>query len=422
MAFNEKLTETIKLLNFKSRCLHAADESGGNIAKKFEQLGVPDTPENRIAYRGAMITAPGYGEVIGGVILFDETFRQSYEGVPVTEILKRQNVVIGVKVDAGLKAFGDSKVEEVGKNQLADLPKRMEEYAAGGVRFTKFRVVGNIGTENGKKLPSDECLAANAAMLAEYAEINHRYGVVPIVEPEVPMEGAHSLEDCHQATLRFLRATFSALNARKVFLPGVILKVNMVLAGVEGPKASESDAVRLTVSTLAETVPAGTGAVVFLSGGQTTQDAMRRLEEIRNAAKETKLPYVVSSSFSRALQGPALEEFGAAVRDHASPQEIKRRTQAEFMETLKLNSRAAIREFGLLTIASHLRQRLGMAVWYDGMAVYACMNACELRAKIKNLRGVVDPDDDGDQRPEHAICRGRSTVLKVERQPPFCPR
>jgi len=340
MAFNEKLTETIKLLRFGNHCLHAADESGGNIGKKFQQLGVADTPENHIAYRGAMITAPGYGDVIGGVILFDETFRQSYEGVPVTDILKRQHVVIGVKVDAGLQPFGNSKVEEVGKNQLAALPQRMEEYAAKEVRFTKFRVVGNIGSENGKKLPTDECLAANAAMLAEYAEINHRYGVVPIVEPEVPMDGAHSIEDCHQATLRFVHATFAALKARNIFLPGVILKVNMVLAGVKGPKASEADAVRLTVSTLAETVPADTGAVVFLSGGQATQDAMRRLEETRNAAREKKLPYVVSSSFSRALQGPALEEFGAAVRDHANPQEIKRRTQESFVKTLQLNGRA----------------------------------------------------------------------------------
>jgi fructose-bisphosphate aldolase class I len=340
MAMNDKLIDGIKQINLHRRCLHAADESGGNIAKKFQQLGVADTAENRIAYRGAMITTPGYGQVIGGVILFDETFRQSYEGTAVTEILKRQGVVIGVKVDSGLQSFGDSKIEQVGKDELAALPKRMEEYAAKDVRFTKFRVVANIGVENGKSLPSDACLAANAALLAGYAQICHQFGVVPIVEPEVPMDGPQSLEECHQATLRFVKATFAALEQRKIFLPGVILKTNMVLPGTTGPKAPEADCVRDTISTLKATVPATTGAVVFLSGGQATDDAMRRLEAMRKAATREKLPYAVSSSFSRALQGPALEEFGAAVREGASSAEVKRRTQASFAEALKLNEMA----------------------------------------------------------------------------------
>src|ERR1700691_3350674 len=135
MKAQRKLTDGIARLRLATRCLHAADESGGNIAKKFKQLGVEDTAENRIAYRGAMITTAGYGEVIGGVILFDETFRQTYEGKTVTDILKQQGVVIGVKVDSGLQAFGSSKVEQVGKNELAALPKRMEEYASKDVRF-----------------------------------------------------------------------------------------------------------------------------------------------------------------------------------------------------------------------------------------------------------------------------------------------
>jgi fructose-bisphosphate aldolase class I len=340
MATQTKLIDAIAALRLATRCLHAADESGGNIAKKFQQLGVSDTPENRIAYRGAMFTTPGYSEVIGGTILFDETFRQSYEGNSVINILKRQDVVVGVKVDSGLQPFGSSKIEEVGKNQLPALPKRMEEYAASGVQFTKFRVVGNIGSENGKVLPSDECLAANAAMLAEYAEICHRFDVVPIVEPEVPMDGSHSLEDSHQATVRFLKATFAALAKRKIFLPGVILKTNMVLCGTEGPKASEADCVRDTISTLAATVPPDIGAVVFLSGGQATDDAMRRLEVMRNAATQKGLVFTLSSSFSRALQGPALEEFGAAVREGASAAEIRSRTQAKFAEALKLNGTA----------------------------------------------------------------------------------
>jgi fructose-bisphosphate aldolase class I len=339
MTAQEKLTDGITRLNFATHCLHAADESGGNIAKKFQQLGVQDTAENRISYRGAMITTPGYSDVIGGVILFDETFRQTYEGKTVTDILKQENVVIGVKVDSGLQPFGNSKIEEVGKNELAALPKRMEEYGAKDVRFTKFRVVANIGRENGKDLPSDECLAANAAMLAEYAEICHRFGVVPIVEPEVPMEGPHTLEDCNRATARFLKATFAAMRQRNIFLPGVILKTNMVLSGLEGPKAVEAECVEKTISVLETTVPSNLGAVVFLSGGQNTTDAMRRLEEMRKAAWK-RLPYALSSSFSRALQGPALEEFGAAVRVKASATEVKRRTQAKFAETLKLNGMA----------------------------------------------------------------------------------
>ncbi len=340
MTAQTKLAEALAHLSLATRCLHAADESGGNIAKKFEQLGVPDTPENRIAYRGAMLTTPGYGEVIGGTILFDETFRQSYEGSTVTHILKRQGVVIGVKVDSGLQSFGASKIEQVGKNELPALPKRMEEYAAKDVQFTKFRVVGNIGLENGRALPSDECLAANAAMLAQYAEICHRFGVVPIVEPEVPMEGSHSLEDCRQATERFLLATFAALRKRQIALPGVILKTNMVLSGLEGPKANEADCVKQTILTLATTVPPDIGAVVFLSGGQETEDAMRRLEAIRIAAAQSGLPFTVSSSFSRALQGPALEEFAAAVREGANAADIKTRTQSKFAEALKLNGMA----------------------------------------------------------------------------------
>jgi fructose-bisphosphate aldolase class I len=334
------LRDTIARLRLSSRCLHAADESGGNIAKKFQQLGVQDTPENRIAYRGAMFTTPGYGAVIGGTILFDETFRQAYEGKPVTSILTQQDVVVGVKVDAGLQPFGTSKIEQVGKNELAALPARLVEYATKEVRFTKFRVVANIGRENGKNLPSDECLAANAALLAEYAEICHRFDVVPIVEPEVPMDGSHSLEDCREATVRFLTATFAALRKRRIDLNGVILKTNMVLPGAEGTPTGEADNVRETITALATTVPPEIGAVVFLSGGQATEDAMRRLEAVRNAAVKHGFAFVVSSSFSRALQGPALEEFGASFRDGADAAEIKRRTQLRFAEALKLNGMA----------------------------------------------------------------------------------
>jgi fructose-bisphosphate aldolase class I len=195
-------------------------------------------------------------------------------------------------------------------------------------------------------LPSDECLAANAAMLAEYAEICQRYGVVPIVEPEVPMEGAHSLADDRWASERFLKATFAALAARKVFLPGVILKTNMVLPGEEGPKAAEEECVKATLSTLGAAVPAELGALVFLSGGQETEDAMRRLEEMRRGGLARGLKYPLSSSYSRALQGPALEEFGAAVREGADAAEVKRRTQASFAATLAMNKAALERSAG----------------------------------------------------------------------------
>ncbi len=283
-----------------------------------------------------MITTSGYGAVVGGVILFDETFRQSYEGRTVPAILEGEGVVMGVKVDAGLVAFGGSKVEQVGKDELRALVGRMEEYAAKGVRFTKFRVVGNIGGERGE-FPSDACLAANAELLAGYAEICHRFGVVPIVEPEVPMEGNHSMEQCRAASERFLKATFAALARRKIFLPGVILKTNMVLAGTEAPKANLAYEVAITILTLAAALPAEVGAVVFLSGGQSTEDGMKRLEAMRNAAARDRLPYAISSSFSRALQGPALEEFGAAVREGVGAEEVKRMTQLAFAKTLILN-------------------------------------------------------------------------------------
>ena len=154
------------------------------------------------------------------------------------------------------------------------------------------------------------------------------------------MEGQHTLADCQQATARFLKATFGALRQRNIFLPGVILKTNMVLPGLEGPGAGEADCVEKTISTLETMVPSTTGAVVFLSGGQETTDAMRRLEEMRIAATRKRLPFTVSSSFSRALQGPALEKFGAAIRERATAADVKKRTQAKFAETLKLNGLA----------------------------------------------------------------------------------
>jgi fructose-bisphosphate aldolase, class I len=345
-AFKQLLEQTISLLDLRNKGIHAADESGGNIDKKFEGFGIPKTPENRIAYRGAMITAPGYTETIGGVILFAETLKQEYEENKVVDILRDGGVIIGVKVDSGLVPFNGSRFEKVAKDELDLLPEKLEDYKHYGMRFAKFRVLANIGSEPDgenypRNYPSNECLRANAVILARYAKICQEHGIVPIVEPEVDMDGNHSIDLCYDATKRFLEATFTALKEADVYMPGIILKTNMVLPGKNGPQVSDELCAQTTLTVLESTIPTDIGSVVFLSGGQSSTDAMNRLKLIRNTLKPEQTPYPISSSFSRALQGPALEAFGNAVKQGLPPELVKTKVQAEFANSLRQN-RAAL--------------------------------------------------------------------------------
>lgn len=338
----KRLEETVSMLDLAHKGIHAADESGGNIQDKFAKLRIPYTDDNLIAYRGAMMTTPGYADAISGVILFEETLGQRYEGESVPEILKRQGVLIGVKVDKGLTNFGQSTVEKVANDELEALPARLRGFSDRGARFAKFRVIANIGTDHdGTPCPTDACLRENAILLAGYAKACQQEGIVPIVEPEIPMEKAsHSVEECQDATRRFLEHTFRALAEANVYLPGVILKVNMIVPGTGGPQVSDAEIANRSLAVFEQTVPHDIGGIVFLSGGQSAEEANRRLKLTRELASGGVFSDRIGSSFSRALQGSALEAFGAALQQSLQPGEIKNAIQSAFSQSLQLNAAA----------------------------------------------------------------------------------
>ena len=334
----ERLSNTIGIIFADGKFIHAADESGGNIAGKFKSLGIPDSPENRALYRHLMISTPGYANDVGGVILFDETVRQEALGQSIADTLKASGVVIGVKTDAGLEPFDGSATEQVGVDKLDLLPDRLKEYSGMGVGFTKHRVVAHVDAANG--LPSDACLRANAVQLARYCNLNHDAGIVPIPEPEVIMENkAHDIDGCYKASARYLDATFTAMSEAGVYNPGVILKTNMVVPGTLCEKqVSDEEIAAATIELLKKHVPSDIGAVVFLSGGQEDSAFFRRLKLIVQLAKDEGFEYPVASSGSRALQGPSLKAFGGSITGTVEDQTAA--VQAAFRRSLDNNAAA----------------------------------------------------------------------------------
>jgi fructose-bisphosphate aldolase class I len=279
------------------------DESTGTCDKRFAALGIPQTVEARRAYREMIATAPGLGESIGGAILFDETIRQgTKDGVPLVKVLVQAGIVPGIKVDAGAVALAGHAGEKITEG-LDGLRERLAEYAALGARFAKWRAVIAMG----EGIPSWGSIEANAHALARYAALCQEAGLVPIVEPEVLMDGGHTLEQCCEVTDEALRTLFSELFAQRVALEGVILKPNMVLAGLACPKQETVEEVAdATVHCLLRAVPAAVPAVAFLSGGQTAELASARLNAM-HARFKTRLPWILAFSFARAIQQPALE-------------------------------------------------------------------------------------------------------------------
>jgi fructose-bisphosphate aldolase class I len=298
-----QLAETARALVAPHKGILAADESSGTIEKRFKSIDVPSTEENRRAYRELLFSAPGVEEFISGVILFDETIRQkARDGTPFPQLLAGRGIIPGIKVDKGTKAVPFSKLEKITEG-LDGLRERISEYRGLGARFAKWRAVIEIGDG----IPSDTCIETNAHALARYAALCVEGGLVPIVEPEVLMDGAHPIERCYQATDRTLRAVFRCLHEQRVPLEEILLKPNMVLSGKSCPQqASVREVAEQTLRCFRNTVPAALPGIVFLSGGQTDEAATAHLNEMNKLGGG---PWELSFSYGRALQAPTLKTW-----------------------------------------------------------------------------------------------------------------
>jgi fructose-bisphosphate aldolase class I len=299
----QQLQETAKALVASDKGLLAMDESNPTCNKRFAQLGIPQTVEARRAYRELIVTTPRLGECIGGAILYDETIRQqTSDGIPFIKVLIEAGIIPGIKVDQGAKDLAGHPGEKVTKG-LDGLRGRLAEYSEMGARFAKWRAVIAIGDG----IPSWGSLDANAHALARYAALCQEAGLVPVVEPEVLMDGDHALEQCFKVTDEVLRTVFSQLFAQRVMLEGMILKPNMVLPGLACTVQKTADEVAdATVSCFLRAVPAAVPAIAFLSGGQSPELASARLNAM-NLRFKSRLPWALAFSFARAIQQPALE-------------------------------------------------------------------------------------------------------------------
>ena len=292
----------------------AADESTGTIGKRFDAINTESTEGSRRDYRELLFRAEGMQDNIGGVILFDETLRQNAEdGTPLKDLINSTGALPGIKVDKGISPFNES--EEVITGGLEDLNERCAEYAALGAKFTKWRAVIKIG--NG--IPTQECIDANMKALADYAKIVQTNNMVPIVEPEVLMDGEHSAQSCYEATANCLKTLFSMLDANDVNLKGTILKPNMVVSGTDAPiQASVSEVAELTLKVLKENVPSDLAGIAFLSGGQSDLVATEHLDAMN---KIGGLSTPLSFSYGRALQQPALKAWMGQLDNKEAAQE-----------------------------------------------------------------------------------------------------
>jgi len=298
------LEDTARALVADGKGILAADESDGTIKKRFDSIGVESTEDNRRAYRELLFATEGAEEYISGVILFDETIRQSAgDGTPFPQLLERRGIIPGIKVDKGAKPLALTDGETVTEG-LDGLRERLNEYRELGARFAKWRATYSIG--GGK--PSEYCAWTNAHALARYAALCQEAGLVPIVEPEVLQDGTHTLEESSKATGRVLQAVYVELHDQRVDLRGTLLKPNMVLSGYEASERARVDEVAdATLECFYRHVPAAVPGIVFLSGGQTDEDATAHLNAMNARGPH---PWELSFSYGRALQAPALKAWG----------------------------------------------------------------------------------------------------------------
>ena len=324
----DQLAKTANEMVADDRGLLAADESTGTIGKRLDSIGAENTEDNRRDYRELLFRAEGLGKSISGAILYDETLRQSAaDGASLVSILQGQGIIPGIKVDTGAKELPGSQGEKITEG-LDGLPARVEEYVGLGARFAKWRAVITIGDH----IPSRHCIHTNAHALARYAKICQEGGLVPIVEPEVLMDGDHDIERCDRVTTMTLNTVFDELYAQDVALEGMILKPNMVISGSDcKTQAGIDEVAERTVQHLMRCVPAAVPGIMFLSGGQSEEDATAHLNAMN--AKFAPAPWKLSYSYGRALQQSCLKAWQGDARNVSA-------AQAVLLERAQANSAA----------------------------------------------------------------------------------
>src|SRR3989338_3413678 len=314
----ESIQQIARAMVAPGKGILAADESSGTIKKRFDKIGAESTEETRRFYRELLFTTSGIGQYLSGVILYDETIRQAAVGKSFPKILAEQAIIPGIKVDMKTYPLAGSPEEQVTEG-LDGLRDRLKEYAALGARFTKWRAVIMIDTD--KNYPTDYCIQVNAHALARYAALTQEAGMAPIVEPEVLMDGAHSIEACYEATKRTLQRVFEELKLQRVDLSGMILKPNMVIDGTKyESKSSPQQIAALTLRCFQETVPAAVPGMVFLSGGQSEAEACVNLQALNTTGQS--VPWQLSFSYGRALQDSTLKAWGGKTENKAAAQQI----------------------------------------------------------------------------------------------------
>lgn len=325
---SKQLVEVAQAMVAEGKGILAIDESSGTIAKRLKSVNMESTETNRQSYRDMLLTTPGLGEHISGAILFDETIRQSsLDGRPFVEVMNEAGVMPGIKVDTGAHPMAGHPGEKVTEG-LDGLRGRLEEYVELGARFAKWRAVITIG----ENIPTAACVDANAHALARYAALCQEAGVVPMVEPEVLMDGGHSIDTCYEVTEATLRALFNQLYEQNVLLEGTILKASMVISGSEASnRAGVEEVAEATIQCLLNSVPAALAGVVFLSGGQSDIEATAHLNAMNRIGG---LPWPLSFSYGRALQAPSLSIWGENPADNVA------KAQAALAHRAKMNGLA----------------------------------------------------------------------------------
>lgn len=332
MTIITELQQTIEDLTNSCKGILAADESENTIAKRLKAVGAASTEENRRWYRSMLLSAPDLGLYIGGVIFFEESLTQQDEnGTPLPELAIRQKIIPGIKVDKG-KGPLDGAEGDLISYGLDGLWERLADYKKQGVRFAKWREVYPISDSN----PTALGLSANAEVLARYAAVCQSAGIVPIVEPEVLIDGNHSIARAAEVNEQVWHSVFHALHQHRVSLEHMILKPSMVTPGISADKVSAEEVAEVTLRTLRRTVPAAVPSINFLSGGQTPEEATANLNALNQ--RRDQAPWQLSLSFSRALQEPALEAWGGDNRN-------REKAQAAFLKRVRLNSLALCGEY-----------------------------------------------------------------------------
>ena len=329
----EQLVDIAQALVAPGKGILAIDESNGTIKKRFDSVKVECTEANRLDYRSMMLTAPGLGEHISGAILYDETIRQSLpDGTPLVQVMAQAGILPGIKVDAGAKPLAGFEGEKITEG-LDGLRERLAEYAKLGAKFAKWRAVITIGED----IPSRACIDANAHALARYAALCQEAGIVPIVEPEVLMDGNHDLDTCFDVTEATLKALFAQLYEQNVMLEGTILKASMVISGsTADDRAGIEDVAEATIDCLLNAVPAATAGIVFLSGGQGDVEATAHLDAMN---KMGEMPWPLSFSYGRALQAECLKTWAA------DPRGQREKAQQVLLHRSRMNGLAALGEW-----------------------------------------------------------------------------